>query len=87
MITPSDTPSDPELYAGVPVSGMNIQAPQDEAGIAAAVAAANAVADGPRQAAAKSLLESAAGYGESGITAGFSGGDGETWPADVRPRG
>jgi hypothetical protein len=87
MITPSDTPSDPELYAAVPDSGMNIQAPQDQAAIAAAAAEANAVADGPRQAAAKSLQESPAGYGDFGITAGFSGSDGETWPADVRPRG
>jgi hypothetical protein len=87
VITPSDTPSAPELYAGVPDSGMNIQAPQDEAAIAAAMAAANVVADGPRQAAAKTLQESPAGYGDFGITAGFSGSDGETWPADLRPGG
>ena len=37
MITPSDTPSAPELYGAVPVQGMNIQAPQDEAAITAAM--------------------------------------------------
>ena len=90
MITPSDSPSAPSEYAGVPVSGRDIQAPQ--ADLSGVFDAANAVAgagvlygQGPRQAQTEKLIASPPGYGEFNITAGYSGGGGEDWPADVAP--
>jgi hypothetical protein len=90
MITPADSPSSPADYAGVPVQGMDIQAPQ--ADLAGAFDAANAVsgagvlyAQGPRQQQTEKLIQSPPGYGEFNITAGYSGGGGEDWPGDVAP--
>jgi hypothetical protein len=96
MITPSDTPSAPSEYAGVAVSGFDIQAPQDEAAITAACDAAGAVAGagvvypaGPRQRQTEVLLSSPQGFGTAGydIDAGSSGGGGEDWPNNIEPAG
>lgn len=78
MITPSDSPSSPSNYAAVPVSQVDIQAPQED--LSAAVEAAGAVAKGPRQFEAQTLLH---GGDAPNVTAGYSGG-GE-WPIDPRP--
>jgi hypothetical protein len=90
MITPSDSPSSPENYAGVAVQPMDIQAPQGD--LSAAVAAAGAVAgagvvypQGPRQAATERLLDSPQGYADFDITPGFTAGG--QWPGDVTPDG
>ena len=90
MITPSDSPSAPELYAAVAVSGTDIQAPQGD--LSATFDAANAVAGagvlypaGPRQQETEKLISSPPGYGEFDITAGYSGGGGEDWPGSVDP--
>jgi hypothetical protein len=97
MITPSDTPSSPADYAGVTPHGQgtapyDVQAPQDD--LSALVAGAGAVAgagvvypQGPRQSQTEALLTSPQGYGEFDVTAGYSGGDGEDWPANVEPGG
>lgn len=92
MITPSDSPSAPDLYGGVPVSGFGIQAPQ--ADLSQEFDAANALtgagvlySQGPRQAQTEALLNSPAGFGEFDITAGYSGGGGEDWPGNVEPGG
>ena len=88
MITPSDSPSAPEQYAAVPVTGQNIQAPQ--ADLTAAVEAAGRLAgagviypQGPRQAQTETLLSSPQGFATQGydIDAGYSG----TWSGDVEP--
>lgn len=90
MITPGDSASSPEDYAGVAVQGTDIQAPQ--ADLTGAFDAANAVAgsgvlypQGPRQAQTEALLSSPQGYGEFDITAGYSGGGGEDWPGNAEP--
>jgi len=89
MITPSDSPSAPAEYAAVPVSGFDIQAPQGD--LTATFDAANALAgagvlygQGPRQAQTEALLNSAQGFGEFDVTAGYTGGD---WPGNVEPGG
>jgi hypothetical protein len=90
MITPSDSPSSPADYASVQVSGADIQAPQ--ADLAGVFDAANSVAgagviypQGPRQQQTEALISSPQGFGEFDITAGYSGGGGEDWPANVEP--
>ena len=90
MITPADSASAPGPYAGVPVSGLDIQAPQDD--LTATFDAANAAAgagvlysQSPRQAQTEALLSSPPGYGSFTITGGYSGGGGEDWPGDVTP--
>ena len=90
MITPSDSPSAPEQYAAVPVSGTNIQAGNDEAAISAAFAAANADAGAgvlyprsARQRETEALITSAPGFAVDGydIDAGTNCG----WPNNVEP--
>jgi hypothetical protein len=90
VITPSDSPSSPSDFAGVAVSGFDIQAPQELAGITAAADAAGAVAGagvvyprGPRQAEAQAVIQSAPGYGDFDILSGTTAG----WPADLTPPG
>jgi hypothetical protein len=97
-VTPADSPGSPENYAGVTPHGpgtapYDVQAPQQD--LAALVTAAGDLTgagviypQGPRQAMIESLLSSAQGYGEQDITAGWSGGGGDTgWPANVEPPG
>lgn len=79
-MTPSDSPSAPAQYAAVAVTGQNIQAPQ--ADLSAAVAAAVAAANGPRQAQSDALLTDS---DEMNVSAGYSGGGGESWTSDPRP--
>lgn len=90
MITPADSPSAPGQYAGVPVSGMDIQAPQ--ADLSGAFDAANAVAgagvlypQGPRQAMTEALMQSPQGFAVEGydIDAGYHA----DWPNNVEPGG
>ena len=92
MITPSDSPSAPEQYAAVPVSGVNIQAGSDEAAVTAAFGAANRDAgqgvlypSSERQAQAKALIQSDPGFAVDGfdIDAGTNCG----WPNNVEPGG
>jgi hypothetical protein len=92
MITPSDSASAPEHYAGVAVQPANIQAGNDEAAVSAAMAAANADAGAgvlyprsERQAEAKALMESVQGFGVAGfdVDAGSAFG----WPNNVEPGG
>ena len=98
-MTPADGPSDPAGYAGVTPHGQGT-APYDiQDGLAAlqneitaaydgagAVAGAGVVySQGPRQAEAAALLNSPPGYGEQDITAGFTGGGGESWPGNPNP--
>jgi hypothetical protein len=89
MITPSDSPSAPEQYAGVPVCTTDIAAPQADLSGTFDAAMAETV---PRQEQTRVLLESPAGFsagsGTSGydILGGSSGGGGEDWPSDVQPR-
>jgi hypothetical protein len=88
-VTPADSPSAPELFAGVTPHGQgtapyDVQADQaDFSGLAAAAVAAV----GPRQEETRGLLESAEGFGSAGyaIASGSSGGGGDDWPSDVRP--
>ena len=99
MITPSDSPSSPEGYAEVTPHGQgpapyDIQAPLMDGEITAAVNAAGAVAGagvvypaGPRQRETEMLVSSPPGFGDFGITAGFAGSHGETWPGDPMPPG
>lgn len=98
MITPSDTPSAPSEYAAMPVAGMDIQAPNDEAAITAAYHAAGAVAGagvvyphGLRQQQAAGLIQSPQGFAVDGydVDAGFHGGQGGDpgWPNNVEPGG
>ena len=88
MMTPSDSPSSPSDYAGVPVSGFDIQAPLGEAEIAVAFDATNREMGagvlypmGPRQAETRDLLQSPPGYGDFDILSGTTA----DWPADVTP--
>lgn len=88
MITPSDSASAPEQYAAVPVQPMDIQAPQ--ADLSATFDAASSLTgagvlypSGPRQAQTEALLNSAQGFGEFDVTAGYTG----DWPANVEPGG
>ncbi len=92
MITPSDSPSAPGQYAAVPVSGVNIQAGNDEAAITSAFSAANADAgagvlypSSERQQEAKALMESVQGFAVGGfdVDAGSAFG----WPNNVEPGG
>ena len=87
-ITPSDSPSSPSGYAGVPVQGFDIQASDDLAQIQAAFDATNRemgagvlYPKGPRQDATERLLESPQGYADFTILEGTTAG----WPADVTP--
>ena len=87
-MTPSDSPSSPSDYAGVPVQGMDIQAPNDLAQIQAAFDAANRDAGAgvlypvsERQSETRQLLESPPGYSDFTILGGSTAG----WPADVTP--
>lgn len=82
MITPADGPSAPEQYAGVAVSGTDIQAPQEDLSGLTATGVSEAMA---RQPETGQLLESPQGFGAFDITSGTSGGGGEDWPSDVRP--
>jgi len=90
MITPSDSPSAPEQYSGVPVQQVNIQAPLPTGEVMAAFDSANAEGGAgflypmsERIRDARTLLESPQGFGSGGfdITGGFHG----DWPADVEP--
>jgi hypothetical protein len=98
MITPADSPSSPEGYAGVSPHGRgtapyDIQDSHDvPAAVQAAFDGANAVAGagvlygmGPRQRETEALLSSPQGYQDFDITSGFSGSHGETWPGDPTP--
>ena len=69
-VMPSDSPSAPSEYAAVPVSGLDIQAPQ--ADLSGAVMAAQDAAMA-RQPEAREVLESAQGYGDFDIMAGYTG--------------
>lgn len=87
-ITPSDSPSSPSNYAGVPQSGFDIQAPMDEGAIQAAFDATNRemgagvlYPQGPRQSETERLLQSPPGYGDFNILSGTTA----DWPADVTP--
>jgi hypothetical protein len=71
---------DPSMM--VPVASVDIQAPMED--FSALAAAAESVANGPRQAQAEALLSGADG---PSVTAGYSGGGGEDWPGDPRPAG
>ena len=82
MITPADSASAPEQYAGVPVQPMDIQAPEGDLSAVCDAAQSEAMA---RQPETRVLLESAQGYGAFSITSGTSGGGGEDWPGDVSP--
>ena len=104
-VTPADTPADAAGFAGVSPHGRgpawyDIQAPADEAAIAAAAAGAAAVAGagvvyprGTRQAQTEVLLSSSQGFSAGGgtsgydITAGWSGEPDESWANDVQPAG
>ena len=82
-VTPADGPSDAAGYDGVAPSGTfpapyDINAPQDIAGIEAAVTAAGALSgagivypQGPRQSEAEALLTSPQGAGAMSVTSGF----------------
>jgi hypothetical protein len=99
MITPGDTPSSPEGYAGVTPHGRgtapyDVQAGNEEAAITSAFNGANAVAgagvlysQGPRQAETEALLSSPAGFAVDGydVDAGYHAGPGR--PANVEPGG
>jgi hypothetical protein len=67
---------DPSMM--VPVQPMDIQAPMED--LSALAAAAESVANGPRQAQAAALLS---GSDAQGVTAGYSGGGGEDWPGSI----
>lgn len=94
-LTPSDSPSSPSDFADVTPHGRgpapyNIQAPNDEAAIAAAFDATNRemgagvlYGQGPRQAETESLLKSPQGYADFDILSGTTAG----WPADLTPPG
>lgn len=94
MITPADSPSSPSGYAGVTPHGQgpapyDIQAPMED--LTPAFDAASALTgagvlypQGPRQAQTEALLNSAQGFGEFDVTAGFTSGE---WPASVEPGG
>ena len=95
MITPSDSPSSPEGFAGVTPHGQgpapyDIQAPLSDGEIGAAFASANAVGgagalypQGPRQAQTEAMIQSPQGFASGGydIDAGSAFG----WPNDVEP--
>lgn len=99
MITPSDTPSSPQDYAGVTPHGRgtapyDIQAGNDEAAMQTAFDSAIALSaagvlypQSPRQAATEALLKSPPGYQDFDIYGGFSGQGTTThgWPNDVGP--
>jgi hypothetical protein len=73
----------PDQSMMVPVQPMDIAAPQDD--LSALAAAAESVANGPRQEEARQLLESPQGAGLDGqdVMSGFAAG----WPADTEPGG
>lgn len=95
-VTPAGTPSSP-LFEGVTPHGQgpapyDIQAPVEDLGSVFAAAGAASAGDendvypqGPRQAQAEAVLASPPGYGAFSITAGWHGGGGDGWPADVSP--
>jgi hypothetical protein len=92
MITPSDSPSSPADYAGVAVSGTDIQAPLDTAAVTASFDAANRdngqgvlYPQSERQAQTQALIQSDPGFAVGGydIDAGTTCG----WPANVEPAG
>lgn len=78
MITPADSPSSPSDYNAVPVTGLDIQAPQDDLGAAVAGAVSTAMA---RQPETSALLNSAAGMGDFDVTSGYTG----TWGSVPEP--
>lgn len=82
MITPSEPAAVPAQYDAVPLSNFDIQAPQTDLSGACDAAVSATM---PRQADARQLLESPAGYGAVSISSGSSGGGGEDWPSDLRP--
>lgn len=89
-VTPADSPSAPEQFAGVTPHGRgpapyDIQADLDDLGAMAAAAQAAAGPGSERQMATESFLSSPQGYGEVTILGGASGGGGDDWPSDVRP--
>jgi hypothetical protein len=90
MITPSDSPSSPSDYAGVAVSGFDIQAPlPDVTGVfnEANMAGGQGVLypRSERQDQTKALMESVQGFGLDGydVDAGSAFG----WPTNVEPGG
>ena len=82
MITPSDSPSSPSGYAGVPVQSADILAPQQDLSAVVAASVSEAMARQPETA---QLMHSPQGYGAFSITSGSSGGGGEDWPGSVAP--
>src|SRR5262252_7108776 len=96
-ITPAASPSDPAGFASVFPHGQgpapyDIQAPLMDAEITAAFNGANAVGgagflypQGPRQAEAAALLDSAQGSPAMDVTAGYAGGGGGSWPSNPEP--
>jgi hypothetical protein len=71
----------------VPVRPGEMSGPLED--LSAMTAAAESLANGPRQAQAETLLTSPQGFGIDGydIDAGYSGGGGEDWPNNVEPAG
>jgi hypothetical protein len=98
-VTPRDTPSSPSNYAAVYPHGIgpapyNIQAdPGDLTGVFSAAGNLSAGQEndiygvGPRQDAAKAMLQSPAGYGSDGIDIqiGWHAGGGDGWSSDIEP--
>lgn len=90
-VTPADSPSSP-LYGDVTPHGQgtapyNVEAPLDDLSGMTAAAVALSGPGGPRQAETETLLSSPQGFGEQDIDAGWSGGGGNGWPANVEPSG
>jgi len=86
MITPADSAAAPAEYNAVPVSGFDIQAPQDD--LTEAMNAAGAITGagvvypkGPRQTETVALLNSAQGVGDFDIMSGYTG----TWGSMPEP--
>lgn len=97
-VTPADGPGDPAGFAMVTPPGRgtaayDVQAADITGEVAAAFDGASSLAGpgGPRQAQIQTLMDSpqgfSAGGGTSGfdVTAGYSGGGGDSWPNDVQP--
>lgn len=95
QVTPAGGPSSPENFAAVTPHGrgpapydIQAQMPDIAGPFADSVAVAGAgvlYPQGPRQAQAETLLSSPQGFGEYDIDAGFTGGGGGSWPANVEP--
>jgi hypothetical protein len=90
MITPSDSPSAPELYSAVPVQDVNIQAPQQD--LHAEFNAANDAAgagvlypQSDRQKQTEALLSSPQGFAVEGYD--IDAGSAAQWPRNIEPGG